>query len=350
MNVMKIEPLRIGKLTIETPALLAPMAGFTTPVFRAICRRMGSGLAFTEMVPSEGVRRHLPQTMIFLEALPEERPAAAHIYGKDPDSMAAAAAIIESMGRFDLIDINCGCPVPKIMNKGCGVGLMRDPERVGTIVRKVREATSLPVTVKTRLGLSAKEFNIFEVAQAIEEGGASAIFLHGRLATHRHSGPVDFEAIKRVKRERCIPVIGNGGITSAGRATEMVERTGVDGVMIGQGAIGNPWVFREIRCAWTGIPYEPPSTQELIDIISEHLRGLYETYAGKNRCKKRPNPHIERLACQAFRAHLGRYLHGVRGIKALQRNLMQMETIDAVIGAVIEILEAQELQESETIK
>ncbi len=335
----RIGPLTIGTLQIEVPLMLAPMAGFTTPVFRAICRRMGSGIVFTEMVPSEGIRRRLPQTMLYLETMPEERPVGAHIYGNDPDSMAAAAAIIESLHRFDLIDINCGCPVPKIMNKGAGVGLMRDPRKIGAIVRKIREATSLPVTVKMRLGLSHREFTAPEAAQAAEEAGASAIFLHARFATQRHSGPVDLEALERIKSERSIPVIGNGGITDAARAAAMIEATGVDGVMIGQGAIGNPWVFKEIRSAWVGLPYEPPSPEERFAIISEHLRGLYALFSEKNRCKRRPSPHIERLACQAFRAHLGRYLRGARGIKALQRNLMQMETIEDVLHAVAEILE-----------
>lgn len=336
---MKPAPLRIGNLTVEMPAFLAPMAGFTVPVFRAICRRLGSGMGFTEMVPSEGIRRRLPQTMLYLDTFPGERPVGAHIYGNDPGSMAAAAEIIESLGRFDLIDVNCGCPVPKIMNKGCGVGLMRDPEKVRAIVMKIRQATALPVTVKMRLGLSPREFTGPEVAQAAEEAGASALFVHGRFATQRHSGPVHFEVLRRIKSERSIPVIGNGGIGDAGQAAAMLEATGVDGIMIGQGAIGNPWVFREIRCAWAGLPYEPPSPEERLSIISEHLRGLYEMYAEKNRCKKRPSPHIERLACQAFRAHLGRYLRGARGIKALQRNLMQMETIEEVLDAVAEILE-----------
>lgn len=338
---MNLSPLRIGNLTIPAPVCLAPMAGFTVPVFRAICRWLGSGLTFTEMVPSEGIRRRLPQTMLYLETLPGERPVGAHIYGNDPDSMAAAAEIIESLGRFDLIDINCGCPVPKIMNKGCGVGLMRDPEKLRTMVMKIRAAASLPVTVKMRLGLSPREFSGPEVAQAAEEAGASAIFVHGRFATERHSGPVHFDALGRIKSERSIPVIGNGGISDAASAAAMLEATGVDGIMIGQASIGNPWIFREIRGAAAGIPYEPPSAEERLAVISEHLRGLFEMYAERNRWKKRPSPHIERLACQAFRTHLGRYLRGGRGIKALQRNLMQMETIEEVLDAVAEILEVR---------
>jgi len=168
---MKIKPLKIGKLIIEIPVLLAPMAGYTTLPFRDICRKLGSGLSFTEMVPVEGVRRRLPQTMIYLDSSPEERPVGAHIYGSDPDAFAAAAEIIESLGRFDLIDINCGCPVRKITGKGSGAALMREPEKIRTIVEKVLENTSLPVTVKTRTGISPSLVNISEVAQAVEAGG-----------------------------------------------------------------------------------------------------------------------------------------------------------------------------------
>lgn len=344
---MKVGPLRIGSLTIATPALLAPMAGFTTPPFRLMCQQLGAGLTFTEMAPAEGVRRRLRQTMAYLETLPEEYPVAAHIYGHDPDAFAAAAEIIDSLGRFALIDINCGCPVRKIAGRGEGVSLMRDPERIRAIVTTVRQSSSLPVTVKTRIGIDPDSCNISEVAQAIEESGADALFLHGRFATQRHSGPVDFEAISRIKRERTIPVIGNGGIASARQASEMIERTGVDGVMIGQGAIGNPWVFDEIRCEFEGTTYHPPSVAERKSVIARHLRGLCEVMAAKNELRKRPSAHVERLACQAFRVHLGRYLHGQRGIKLLQRNLMSLDSIEAVIAAAGDILEGHSPETTE---
>lgn len=335
---MTTDSLRIGKVMIDVPVMLAPMAGFTNPPFRNISRKLGSGLTFTEMVPAEGVRRRLPQTMAYLETLPEEGPVAAHIYGHDPEAFAAAARIIESLGRFDIIDINCGCPVRKVAGRGEGVALMREPEKIREIVRKVREAASLPVTVKTRIGISPSEFNISEVARAIEDGGAQAIFLHGRFADQRHSGPVHLDAIGRVKAERSIPVIGNGGVRDAESASEMIGRTGVDGIMIGQAAIGNPWVFDEIRCWWQGSPYIPPSTNERLQVISEHLRGLCEHMAARNEIRKRPNPNVERLACEAFRAHLAGYLRGTRGIKNLQRNLMRMTSIEEVLDAVSSIL------------
>ncbi len=338
---MNINPLKIGNLTIKVPVLLAPMAGYTTPPFRAICRKLGSSLNFTEMVPVEGIRRRLPQTMVYLDSMPHEHPIGAHIYGTNPDTFARAAEIIEAFGRFDLIDINCGCPVRKIAGGGAGVSLMREPEKIRDIIKAILKATSLPVTVKTRIGISEDEFNISEVAQAIEEGGASAITIHARFATQRHSGPVNFEALRQIKSERSIPIIGNGGIKSGQQAIDMIDQTGVDGVMIGQGAIGNPWIFREIRCAFDRIPCAPPSAEERLEVITEHLRGLYELMTVKNQLRKHPGSQIERLACEAFRGHMGKYLRGMKGIKNLQVKLMYMQTIEEVGAAVGEILEAQ---------
>lgn len=338
---MKINPLKIGDLSIEVPVLLAPMAGYTTPPFRNICRKLGSGLNFTEMVPVEGIRRRLPQTMVYLDSLPDERPLGAHIYGTNPHAFARAAEIIESMGRFDLIDINCGCPVRKIAGRGAGVALMREPEKIREIVISTVAATSLPVTVKTRVGISENSGDISAVVRAIEEGGASAVTIHARFATQRHSGPVDFQALGRVKAECKIPVIGNGGIKRGQQAVDMMEQTGVDGVMVGQGAIGNPWVFHEIHCAMKGISYCPPSAEDRLEVFAEHLRGLYELMVTKNQLRKHPSPHIERLACEAFRGHLRRYLRGMEGVKSLQVKLMQMQTVEEVIFAVGQILEAQ---------
>ncbi len=336
---MSYHPLKIASLTIDPPVLLAPMAGYTTPPFRNICRKLGSGMNFTEMVPVEGIRRRLPQTMVYLESFPEERPLGAHVYGTHPDAFARAAEIIESLGRFDLIDINCGCPVRKIAGKGAGVALMQEPERIQAIVKATAEATRLPVTIKTRLGISEQNASISEVAQAAEEAGAGGITIHARYANQRHSGPVDLETLKRIKKERSIPVIGNGGIKGPGQALEMFERTGVDGIMIGQGAIGNPWIFRRIYHALNGIPDQPPSREEIRGVIAEHLRGLYALMKEKNRFRKHPSGHVERLACEAFRGHLGKYLRGMAGIKKLQGNLMQLPTIDEVIATIEAILE-----------
>lgn len=336
---MNIAPLRIGELTIDVPLLLAPMAGYTRSPFRTICKRFGCGLVFTEMVVAEGIVRHSPQTMRFLESLPEEQPVAAHIYGSNPDSLVGAAQIIESLGRFDLIDINCGCPAPKIVRKGEGVALMREPDKIWAIVQAMSQTVSLPVTVKTRLGISRKLFNISEVAHAIEEGGASAIFLHARFASEKHDGPADWETLKRIKGERSIPVIGNGGITQAHHATDMLQQTGVDGVMVARAAIGNPWIFEEIHSLWTGKPYHSPSREERITVIAEHLDMLYALTMVENKTRQRRRQATERDVCRRFRGHLMAYLSGMRELQHLRKRLIETSSREAVMTAVDEVLD-----------
>jgi len=337
---MRITPLQIGDLTVPVPVCLAPMAGYTRAPFRAICRRFHCGLVFTEMVTAEGIVRRQPKTMHYLETVAEERPVGAHIYGSNPDSLARAAQVVESLGRFDLIDVNCGCPVPKVTRKGAGVALMRKPDKVRMIVEAVSQAVSLPVTIKTRLGLSRELFNISEVAQAAEEGGARAIFVHARLASARHSGPADLDALRRIKAERGIPVVGNGGIRQARYASEMMEQTGVDAVMIGQAALGNPWIFEQTYCLWSGRPYSPPTAAERKAVIAEHLNRLHDLVAHVDQFRRRRRYTAEQAACHKFRGHLAKYLAGVRGARKLRRRLMKMESIDAVIEAVGEVLGA----------
>ncbi len=336
---MRIAPLKIGKLTIDVPLLLAPMAGYTRLPFRTICKRFGCGLVFTEIVVAEGIVRRSPQTMRFLESLPEERPVAAHIYGSNPDSLAGAARVIESLGRFDLIDVNCGCPVPKVVRKGEGVALMREPDKIRDIVQAMTQTVSLPVTVKTRLGISRDLFNVSEVAHAIEEGGASAISLHARFASDKHNGPADWETLKRIKEERSIPVIGNGGITRAHHAADMLRQTGVDGVMVGRAAIGNPWIFEEIRALWNGRSYQPPSREERVAVIAEHLDMLYDLTMVENKTRKRRRKATERDVCRRFRGHMVAYLSGMRGLRNLRQRLSKMDSREIVMAAVDEVLD-----------
>jgi nifR3 family TIM-barrel protein len=338
---VSVEPLHVGALTVPVPLLLAPMAGYTHAPFRAICRRYGCGMAFTEMVTAQGVARRAPRTLHYLTTHPEERPVGAHIYGADPAAMAEAARVIESLDRFDALDINCGCPVPKITSKGAGVALMAHPERIYAIVRAVSRATALPVTVKTRLGLSPERGNIDAVAQAVEEGGAQMLTIHARFATQRHSGPADWEALRRVKQARAIPIIGNGGIREAGDALAMLAQTGVDGVMVGQAAIGNPWLLEEIRCRLTGTSHQPPTLAERRAVIAEHLRELYALMQSGDRYHPRSRYTAEQAACRKFRAHLIKYLAGMRGLVHLRRNFGALDTIEATLAAVDELLERQ---------
>lgn len=313
------------------------MSGYTKAPFRAICRRHHCGLAFTEVTSAKGIARRSHRSLRFLETFPGEYPIGAHIYGADAETLVRAARVIESLGRFALVDINCGCPVPKVASRGGGAALMRDPQKVHDIVQAVSQAVSLPVTVKTRLGLSPELANVSEVAHAAEEGGAKAITIHARFASDKHRGPADWQALKRIKAERGIPVIGNGGIREARHALEMVAQTGVDGVMIARAAIGNPWIFDEIHHLWAGQPYTPPSVEERRAVIAEHLRGLSHLIEMENRGRKTPIPN-EQIACRRFRGHLTRYLAGRPGLGDLRRSLGELESVEAVMAAVDRIL------------
>jgi tRNA-dihydrouridine synthase B len=338
MEEIAVRPLHIGSLTISVPLVLAPMAGYTDSPFRALCRAHGCGLVFTELVSAEGIVFRNPRTMNYLHSIPEERPLAAHIYGASPEILTCAAQTVESLNRFDLIDINCGCPVPKIMKKGAGAALMEDPDKLYRIVKAVSEAVSLPVTVKTRLGISPERANISEVAEASKEGGASALFLHARFASAGHSGPADWDSLQKIAQEQSIPVVGNGGVMSGRDALDMLQRTDLSGVMIGRGAIGNPWIFEEAQHLLTGKSYTPPTAEERRETIATHLHSLYVLMDEENARRKRPRPFTERATCHRFRGHLVKYLTGVQEERALKRHLMELETIRDVLGAVDEIL------------
>ena len=328
-----IRPLSIGPLTIPFPVLLAPMAGYTDCAFRSLCRRYGSGAVFTEVVNAEGVIRDSRPTFHLLETLPGERPIAAHIYGANPDSLAQAAAIIEKLGRFDFIDVNCGCPVRKIVAKGAGAALMKSPEKIEAIVRSIRGAVSLPVTVKTRIGYAPDRMNISEVAHAVEAGGGHAIFIHARFATNVHRGPADWDTLARIKAERSIPVIGNGGVSRAQDALDMFAQTRVDGVMIGRAAVGNPWLFDEIRRLMDGAPHAPHTLAEHRAVIMEHIEKLTALTGKEHRRRKSKLP-PEDSAVLLFRAHLVRYLAGFRGFAEVRRNLQTLHTRAGLAEAV----------------
>jgi tRNA-dihydrouridine synthase B len=336
---VKPSPLRLGSLVVETPTVLAPMAGLTDLPFRLLCARHRCGLVMTEVVSAESVVRMNASTMHYLEACAEERPVGAQIYGHDPSVLAEAARRIEALGRFDLIDINCGCPVPKIISKGAGVALMRQPERIGAMIRAIRAAVKLPVTAKTRIGLSPEQVSISEVAHSIEEGGAQMLAIHARFACAKHSGPADWDALARIKAERAIPIVGNGGINRAADALAMRAHTGVDGVMIGRAAIGNPWIFEEIHALWNGTAFTPPDLDERRKVIDEHLHHLIEHFMKKERTRRRKRKHDPEIsACLHFRTHLLKYLRGYPGIANLMRRMDSIQTVGDVMTAVEDVL------------
>lgn len=333
----RLAPLRIGLLKISTPLVLAPMAGYTDSTFRSLCLQQSCGLVFTEIVSAHGIAMHNTRALSLLRTSEHGRPIAAHIYGSDSATMAAAAHEVELLGRFDLIDINAGCPVPKIVRKGAGVALMRSPDLIYSIVREVSEAVSLPVTVKTRVGISPSDLNISEFAQAAEEGGADALFLHARPATAGHAGPIELELLEKTKEERSMPVVGNGGIRDAKDVIAMLA-TGVDGVMIGKEAIGNPWIFSEIAAALAGTPYSPPTNRLLLETISVHLRGLYAAMVQENNSRRRRRRFTERAACHRVRGHLVGYLRRSACSRDALREILKQESLDDLLGLVERVL------------
>ena len=338
MSEFSLQPLQIGPLRIEWPVFLAPMAGYTDGAFRSLCLEQGCGAVVTEMASAQGLVRHHERTGHYLDTWGAEHPIGAQIYGSDPGAMAAAAAKVAETKKFDFLDINAGCPMPKIRNRGDGAGLMRDPAKMAEITKQVKAAVAgrLPVTVKTRIGWCADTINAMETTAGVEEAGADAVFLHGRVASVRHSGPSDWNLIAEVKRARRIPVVGNGGVKTAEDVFRMVRETGVDGAMVGRTALGNPWLFREIRDWAAGRVPRLPDVDELRATIREHLRREMELMA--RRGKKELKLGAELTACLVLRPHLVRYLRGFRGFGALARTLEERQDASTLLRRVDDVL------------
>lgn len=340
---MSTEPLDIGELRIETPVALAPMAGYTNAAFRTICHQFGCGFFFTEVINAAGITHGSKRTLFMLETLAGETPLAGHMYGADPSVMADAARTIEDTGRFQLVDINCGCPVRKIVAKHCGVALMADPGRLGRIVASVKKAVSLPVTVKTRLGLSEDRHNVIEVAKAVEESGGDAIHIHSRYASKQHSGPADWDALAEVKAACGIPVVGNGGIENPKDVPRMLKHSGVDGVMIGRASIGNPWVFRDVAALLRGDEPEGRHTvQEHRKTIQAHVEAVVRLKEREQHFRKGGRMNPDEGAAVLFRPVLLKYMTGFRGSSTIRRSLNSMLSTDAIMVAVDRVLSAHE--------
>ena len=327
MSGFQLQPVQIGPLRIEWPVFLAPMAAYTDGAFRSLCLEQGCGAVVTEMVSAHGLSIGHARTGHYLDTWGAEHPIGAQLYGSDPARMAAAAANVAETQRFDFLDINAGCPMPKIRNRGDGAGLMRDPAKMAEITRQVKAAVAgaLPVTVKTRIGWDADSVNVLETTAGVEAAGADAIFLHGRVASVRHSGPADWNLIAAVKQARKIPVIGNGGVKAAADVFRMMRETGADGVMVGRAPLGQPWWFRDVRDLAAGRAPRPPTVDDVRATIREHLRRETELMA--RRGKKELKLGAELTACLVLRPHLVHYLRGFRGFGALARTLE--ERVDA---------------------
>lgn len=263
--------MKIGSITLEHPVALAPMAGMTDTAFRRLVKRRGGcGLVVTEMVSSEGLVRGIDRTLEYAEYTEEERPVSIQIFGGDPAKMADAAQIVEGMGA-DVVDINMGCPVPKIAKHNAGCSLMREPEHAASVVRAMAKAVKIPVTVKMRAGWNEREINAPELARMVEDAGAAAIAVHGRTAAQSYSGESDWDLIARVAGAVNIPVFGSGDCVDPGQVVSRLSRHAVGGVLVGRGALRNPWIFRQAAALAAGREPEPVSLEERGQFLLDYV-------------------------------------------------------------------------------
>lgn len=322
--------MRIGNLSFAGRAFLAPMAGAGDRAFRETCAAFGAACTVSEMVSAKALQFSDKKTHELMELGDEARPSGIQLFGTVPSEMADAAEKAMAY-RPDFIDINMGCPAPKITGPGAGSALMKTPPLCGEIVEAVRRAVPVPVTVKMRAGWDEQSVNAVEVARICEQAGASAIAVHGRTRSRMYSPPVDTEIIREVKRSVKIPVIGNGDITDAQSAALMLEKTGCDAVMIGRGALGNPWIFLQVNAYLTEscriLP--PPSPTERMLVLLRHIR-LACDYKGEPR------------AMREARSHVGWYLKGLKGAAGFRRRSGFLETYAQLEALTKEILAAQE--------
>ena len=306
--------LKIGDVTLENNVILAPMAGVTDLPFRLICKEQGAGLLCMEMVSAKAVHYNNKNTEGLMEIHPDEQPVSLQLFGSEPDVMAEAASKIEEK-PFAILDVNMGCPVPKVVNNHEGSALMKEPKLVGEIVSALVKAIKKPVTVKIRKGFDDDNINAVEIAKIIESSGAAAIAVHGRTREQYYSGKADWDIIRQVKEVVSIPVIGNGDVTDAFSAKKLMDETGCDGIMIGRACRGNPWIFREVtQYLDTGIIPERPTRQEVCDTILKHAR-LQLEYKG------------EYTAVREMRKHVAWYTAGYPHSAKLRQMVNEIESI-----------------------
>ena len=309
---------KIGNVEIENQLVLAPMAGITNEAFRSICKEMGAGLVVCEMISDKALSFHNAKTIKMTGVSQNEHPLSMQIFGADKETLVYAAKWIYENTDADIIDINMGCPVNKVAKRaGAGSSLLRDPNKVYEITKAVVEATPLPVTVKIRIGWDENNINAVENAKMIEKAGACAIAVHGRTRAQMYSGHANLDVIKDVVEAVNIPVVGNGDIVDAPSALHMLEYTGCKAIMIGRGALGNPWIFKEINAYFAGEEFKRPSKEEIYNMIVDQYERLLKLKG-------------ERLALLEMRSHVGWYLKGMQGSAQIKNKANQALNFEEV--------------------
>lgn len=317
--------------SVETPnnVFLAPMAGITDYPFRMICKEFGVGMMTTEMVSAKGLLYESIKTNELLYVDPKEHPIGAQLFGSDSKILSEMAKKVEET-EVDFIDINMGCPAPKITKNGEGSALLKNPELIGEIVYAVSKALSKPLTIKIRKGFDDEHINAVEVAKIIEQAGASALALHGRTREQFYSGVADWDIIKEVKQNISIPLIGNGDIRTPEDAKRMIDYTGCDAVLIARGAQGNPWLFkRTVHYLETGELLPEPNFEERVEVILKHAKML-EAYKGQY------------VGIREMRSHLTNYVRGIHGATELRRLMTSVETYEDIKRLLDDCLEKQQ--------
>ncbi|WP_018131733.1 tRNA dihydrouridine synthase DusB [Effusibacillus pohliae] len=318
---------KIGDVQMENNVVLAPMAGVCNPPFRKLVKEMGAGLVCAEMVSDKAIVHGNEKTRLKLDILPEEHPVSLQLVGCDKESMVRAAELVMQQEHTpDIIDINMGCPATKIYKNGAGAALARDPEVAGRIIEAVVNTVDRPVTVKFRKGWDDQNINAVEVAKAAEQAGAKAVAVHGRTARQLYTGKADWDIIRRVKEAVSIPVIGNGDVTTPQLAKQMLEQTGCDAVMIGRGAHGNPWIFKQVvHYLETGEELPPPSARERIEVCLRHLELLVE-HKG------------EAIGVKEMRKHAAWYIKGLYDSAEVRTIIVEQETHDGMRKVLLDYL------------
>lgn len=319
--------VKIGNVALgDFPLLLAPMEDVSDPPFRAVCKTSGVDLMYTEFISSEGLIRNARQSVMKLDIFEAERPIGIQIFGSDIESMKAAVGIAERANP-NLIDINYGCPVKKVTSKGAGAGILLDVPKMVRMTQEIVKSTTLPVTVKTRLGWDGKTQYIVEVAERLQDVGIQAITIHGRTRVQMYKGNADWTLIGEIKNNphMIIPVFGNGDVDDPQKAQQMRQKYGVDGVMIGRAAIGYPWIFREVKHYFsTGQLLDPPTTKERIDILRKHLELSIEWKGTRH-------------GVLEMRRHYKNYLKGIPNVKAYREKLVTLKNYEEIVQVINDV-------------